>query len=378
MVADTVSRTTEAQIDANGDDGKMKTIMKTRYGDDLVRWQAVVNRDPAADGEFYYSVRTTGVYCRPNCPARLAHRENVRFHATCEDAERSGFRPCKRCKPTEVSLTERQAEAVAQTCRLIEGADEAPGLDELANSVGMSRHHFHRVFKAHTGVTPKGYAAAHRARRVRDELTRRATVTEAIYGAGFNSNGRFYESSTEVLGMTPTAFRAGGDGASIRFAIGDCRLGSVLVAASDKGVCAILLGDDPDELARDLQDRFPKARLVGGDPDFEQIVAEVIGLVETPSAGLNLPLDIRGTAFQQRVWQALREIPPGSTASYAEVAERIGCPKSARAVAQACGANALAIAIPCHRVVRTDGALSGYRWGVERKSELLKRERESS
>lgn len=342
------------------------------------RWQAVVNRDPAADGVFYYSVRTTGVYCRPVCPARLARRANVRFHATCREAEQAGFRPCKRCKPTEGRLAERHAAAVAQACRSIEEADEVPSLNGLANSVGMSRYHFHRAFKAHTGVTPKGYAAAHRARRVRDELTRCGTVTEAIYGAGFNSNSRFYESSTGVLGMTPTTFRAGGDGASIRFAIGDCWLGSILVAASDKGVCAILLGDDPDGLARDLQDWFPNAQLIGGDAEFEQLVAKVVGFLETPSIGLDLPLDIRGTAFQQRVWEALREIPPGSTASYTEIAERIGRPKSVRAVAQACGANPLAVAIPCHRVVRTDGSLSGYRWGVERKGELLRRERGAS
>jgi AraC family transcriptional regulator, regulatory protein of adaptative response / methylated-DNA-[protein]-cysteine methyltransferase len=346
------------------------------FSDDESRWQAVEDRNAAADGEFFYSVRTTGVYCRPTCPARRALRENVRFHTTCQDAEQSGFRPCKRCKPTGESLAERHATVVAQACRIIEKADEVPSLDDLANSVGMSSYYFHRVFKTSTGLTPKSYAAAHRSRRVRDELRRRETVTEAIYGAGFNSNSRFYESSNEVLGMTPKTFRAGGSGTSIRFAIGDCWLGSILVAASDKGVCAILLGDDPDELARDLQDRFPNAQLIGGDADFEQWVAKVVGFLETPSIGFDLPLDIRGTAFQQRVWEALCEIPAGSTASYAEIAQRIGRPKSVRAVAQACGANALAVAIPCHRVVRTDGSLSGYRWGVERKGQLLRREKE--
>jgi AraC family transcriptional regulator, regulatory protein of adaptative response / methylated-DNA-[protein]-cysteine methyltransferase len=344
------------------------------YFDEDTRWNAVVNRDPAADGRFYYSVRTTGVYCRPNCPARLARRENVRFHATCQDAERAGFHPCKRCKPTGGSLTERHASAVSRACRLIEEADEAPRLDDLANSLGMSRHHFHRVFKAHTGLTPKSYATAHRSHRVRQELTQSATVTEAIYGAGFNSNSRFYESSNDLLGMTPKSFRAGGCGTAIRFAIGESWLGPILVASSDKGVCAILLGDDPAKLAHDLEDRFPEAQIIGGDADFEQLVATVVGFVETPSIGLDLPLDIRGTAFQQRVWEALREIPIGSTASYADIAKRIGQPKSVRAVAQACGANALAVAIPCHRVVRTDGSLSGYCWGVERKGKLLRRE----
>jgi len=361
------------QNEAHSPDLKLRSTT-SKYPDDESRWQALVRRDRDADGVFYYSVRTTGVYCRPSCPARRAKRENVRFYATCAQAERAGFRPCKRCRPNEASLAERQQDAVARACRLIEDADGAPNLTDLADSVGMSRFHFHRVFKMFTGVTPKAYAAAHRARRVRDELARAATVTEAIYAAGFNSNGRFYASSTEQLGMTPTAFRAGGDGATIRFAVGESSLGSVLVAASDKGVCAIFLGDDPAALARDLQDRFPKARVIGGDARFDRWVAETVGLVEKPALGLDLPLDIRGTAFQLRVWEALRQIPPGSTASYTEIAERIGQPKAARAVAQACAANPIAVAIPCHRVVRTDESLSGYRWGVERKAELLKRE----
>jgi AraC family transcriptional regulator of adaptative response/methylated-DNA-[protein]-cysteine methyltransferase len=242
----------------------------------------------------------------------------------------------------------------------------------------MSRYHSHRVFKIVTGVTPKAYAAAHRAQRVRDELTQGATVTEAIYGAGFRSNGRFYESSTEQLGMTPRAFRSGGKGTTIRFAVGECSLGAVLVAATEKGVCAIFLGDDPDTLARELQDRFPYARIVGGDSTFDRWVAQAVGLVENPTLGLALPLDIRGTAFQVRVWEALSQIPPGSTASYTEIAEQIGRPTAARAVAQACAANPIAVAIPCHRVVRTDESLSGYRWGVKRKAELLKRERKTS
>jgi AraC family transcriptional regulator of adaptative response/methylated-DNA-[protein]-cysteine methyltransferase len=263
---------------------------------------------------------------------------------------------------------------VEKACRIIEQAEDMPSLDGLATAVGMSRYHFHRIFKAITGVTPKAYAVAQRAQRVRDELVRTDTVTEAIYGAGFQSNGRFYETSSEVLGMTPTAFRSGGNGAAIRFAVGQCSLGSILVAATDKGVCTILLGDDPDVLVRDLQDRFPTAQLIGADPDFEHAVATVIGFVEAPALGLDLPLDIRGTAFQQRVWQALRTIPAGSTASYTDIAQRLGMPTAGRAVAQACAANPLAVAIPCHRVVRRDGALSGYRWGVERKRALLDRE----
>ena len=338
------------------------------------RWAAVLARDAKADGKFFYSVKTTGVYCRPSCAARTARPENVQFHLTGADAEQAGFRPCKRCKPGEPSLAEQHARKVAALCRLIETAEQAPSLEELASHACLSTYHLHRVFKAVTGVTPRAYAAAQRAKRIRAELDRSATVTDAIYGAGYNSNGRFYEESNRLLGMTPTNFRAGGANTEIRFAIGECSLGAILVASSDRGICAILMGDDADALARDLQDRFPRANLIGGDAAFEQLVAKVVGLVEAPGLGLALPLDVRGTAFQQRVWQVLREIPVGKTATYGEIAKRIGSPTSARAVAQACAANALAVAIPCHRVVRTDGGLSGYRWGIERKRALLDRE----
>jgi AraC family transcriptional regulator of adaptative response/methylated-DNA-[protein]-cysteine methyltransferase len=344
------------------------------FDNDDARLDAVRRRDRAADGQFVYSVRTTGVYCRPSCAARPALRENIAFHATCAEAEHAGFRPCKRCRPNEAAREEQHAAAIAKACRMIEQSEEALSLDALADAVAMSRFHFHRVFKEQTGVTPKAYADAHRARRVRDELTTSDTVTQAIYGAGFNSNGRFYATSGERLGMTPSAYRGGGKGAAIRFAVGECSLGSILVAATEKGVCAITLGDDPDALVRNLQDQFPKAELIGGDKDFEQLVAKVVGFVEAPEQGLDLPLDVRGTAFQQRVWALLREIPAGSTASYTDIATRLGQPAAVRAVAQACAANKLAVAIPCHRVVRQDGALSGYRWGVERKRALLVRE----
>jgi AraC family transcriptional regulator of adaptative response/methylated-DNA-[protein]-cysteine methyltransferase len=338
------------------------------------RWAAVVARDPAADGSFFYSVHTTGVYCRPACASRLARPENVAFHATAEAAARAGYRPCKRCKPDEVTQSEPHAKKVADLCRFIENAEEPPTLQALAERAGMSTWHLHRVFKRVAGVTPKAYAAAQRAGRVRRQLEGGGSVTEAIYDAGYNSNGRFYEESMQRLGMTPTAYRDGGSNAEIRFAIGECSLGSILVGCSQRGVAAILIGDDPQVLLRDLQDRFPRARLIGADADFERLVAQVVGFVEAPGLGLALPLDVRGTVFQQRVWQALREIPSGATASYAEVARRIGAPKSVRAVARACSANALAVAIPCHRVVRADGGLSGYRWGVERKRALLDRE----
>jgi AraC family transcriptional regulator, regulatory protein of adaptative response / methylated-DNA-[protein]-cysteine methyltransferase len=338
------------------------------------RWLAVVKREKTADGTFYYSVKTTGVYCRPSCASRLARPENVLFHQTPEDAERAGFRACKRCNPKGASLIKENAAKISKVCRLIDGSEESLSLDQLAKYAGMSVFHLHRTFKAITGLTPSGYAAAHRSNRVRRALNKTRSVTDAIYDAGFNSSSRFYESSNEVLGMTPTTFRDGGANTVIHFAIGECSLGSILVAKSERGVCAVLIGDDPLQLMRDLQDQFPKANLIGGESGYEDMVAKVVGLIEKPGVGLDLPLDIRGTAFQQRVWKALQQIPVGSTASYADIAKSIGMPKAVRAVAHACGANSLAVAIPCHRVIRNDGALSGYRWGVERKQALLDRE----
>lgn len=338
------------------------------------RWTAVRARDAQADGSFVYAVRTTGVYCRPSCGARPARPENVAFHATPADAEQAGFRACRRCRPNEPSLAAQQAAVVARLCRRLETDESTPNLAQLAEDAQWSPFHLHRVFKRITGLTPKAYATAHRSRRVHESLARSGTVTEAIFEAGYQSGGRFYADAPGMLGMTPSRWRAGGAGTELRFAVGQCSLGAILVARSEIGLCAILLGDDPDALTRDLQDRFPRARLVGGDAGFEQWVARVVGFVEAPAIGLDLPLDIRGTALQQRVWQALQAIPPGQTVSYAEMARRIGAPAATRAVAQACGANALAVAIPCHRVVRQDGGLSGYRWGVERKRALLARE----
>jgi AraC family transcriptional regulator of adaptative response/methylated-DNA-[protein]-cysteine methyltransferase len=338
------------------------------------RWLAVIKREKTGDGTFYYSVKTTGVYCRPSCASRLARPENVLFHQTPEDAERAGFRACKRCKPKGASLIKENAAKISKVCRLIDRSEESLSLDQLAKYAGMSVFHLHRTFKAITGLTPSGYAAAHRSNRVRRTLNKTRSVTDAIYDAGFNSSSRFYESSNEVLGMTPTTFRDGGANTAIHFAIGECTLGSILVAKSERGVCAVLIGDDPLQLMRDLQDQFPKANLIGGESGYEDMVAKVVGLIEKPGVGLDLPLDIRGTAFQQRVWKALQQIPVGSTASYADIAKSIGMPKAVRAVAHSCGANSLAVAIPCHRVIRNDGALSGYRWGVERKQALLDRE----
>jgi AraC family transcriptional regulator of adaptative response/methylated-DNA-[protein]-cysteine methyltransferase len=352
---------------------KSRTSTSPSVTDDP-RWAQVVARDKTADGHIWYSVVTTGVYCRPSCPSRTANPKNVRLHDSLESAKATGFRACKRCNPDGLSLDSENAALVAKVCRIIEESEEEPSLEALAAAVGRSPSYFHRVFKAAIGVTPKEYAAAHRAARVRDGLAGGSTVTEAIYDAGYNSSGRFYEKSTDMLGMTPSQYRAGGANEEIRFAVGQTSLGAIVIASTKKGVAAILLGDDPDELVRDLQDRFPKAHLIGADRDYEALVAQVVGFVEAPRIGLNLPLDVRGTAFQERVWKALLEIPAGVTVSYAEIARRIGSPSAVRAVAGACAANNLAVAIPCHRVVRNDGALSGYAWGVARKRALIDRE----
>jgi AraC family transcriptional regulator of adaptative response/methylated-DNA-[protein]-cysteine methyltransferase len=346
------------------------------YSTDAARWSALSARDRAADGHFYYGVRTTGVYCRPSCGARRARPENVLFFDDIEAARQAGLRPCKRCQPDAGLGPDAQAALIARACRTIEGAEQMPSLSALAQGANLSRFHFHRLFKRQIGLTPREYMHAVRARRVRDGLQRADSITGAILEAGYGSSSRFYERSTASLGMIPSVYRRGAAGAQIRFAIGDCSLGKVLVAATARGLCAILLADDPNALLRDLQQRFSKAQLIAGGPDFQDWVARVTALVEQPGRDLDLPLDVRGTAFQHRVWQALRAIPPGSTVSYAEVARRIGSPRCVRAVGQAVGANPLAIAIPCHRVVGSDGSLSGYRWGQTRKRALLAREGE--
>ncbi len=338
------------------------------------RWAAVVARDKSADGTFITAVKTTGIYCRPSCTARRPLRENVVFYATCAEAETAGFRACKRCKPNAPADDAHTAK-IAQACRLIETAEATPSLDELAAHAGLSPYHFHRVFKAATGVTPKAYAVAHRRKRVGAALQGDKSVTEAIYEAGFNSSGRFYAGATQSLGMKPGAYRAGGVDVDIRYATAACSLGLTLVAATDQGVCAIFFGDDAATLEDELRDRFPRAQLIGGDRGFAKLVAKVVAYVEAPQKGMQLPLDIRGTAFQQQVWAALREIPPGETATYGDIARRIGKPAAVRAVGTACGANHIAVAIPCHRVVGSDGKLTGYRWGVQRKRALLDREK---
>lgn len=347
---------------------------KSEFTTEDEKWMATLQRDSFANGKFVYAVTTTGIYCRPTCSARKPLRKNVVFFSSCEDARRDGFRPCKRCRPQDLSPVDTNGEIVATACRMIETAEEIPSLQVLADAAGLSPHHFHRLFRSLTGVTTREYAKAHRAAKVKRELRESGSVTEAIYKAGFQSSGRFYSQSGASLGMTPTAFRLGGAGETIQFAIGDCSLGSVLVAATNVGICSIALGDSPEELIQQFQNEFSQADLLAGDEEFEKHMGFVIGFLESPVAPLPLPLDIRGTLFQLKVWKALQTIPFGKTLTYSELAAKIGQPNATRAVATACGKNRIAVAIPCHRIVRADATLTGYRWGVQRKKALLERE----
>jgi AraC family transcriptional regulator, regulatory protein of adaptative response / methylated-DNA-[protein]-cysteine methyltransferase len=339
------------------------------------RWHAVRQRDRRADGEFVYAVVTTGIYCKPSCGARLPHPHNVQFLRDGAEARAAGFRPCKRCRPDARDETGGPAAAIAAACRMLSRLDTPVSLAQVAASIGMSRYHFQRVFKSLTGLTPKGYQQAQRLGRIRMELQRNPRVTDAIYESGFGSSGRFYDQAGQALGMTPRQFRDRGIGQQIRYAVASSTLGAVLVAATERGVCAIELDDDPTEMIDRLTRRFANARLEVDDDGFARTVQAVVDFIEQPARGLDLPLDIAGTAFQHRVWQALRQIPLGQTISYSELAQRLGQPQAVRAVAGACGSNPVALALPCHRVVGSDGALRGYRWGLQRKRALLARER---
>ena len=341
------------------------------------RWQAVSLRDARADGRFVYGVATTGIYCRPSCPSRRPLQKNVAFFATPGAAVAAGYRACRRCRPDGIAPAQRRGARIARLCRLIDAAESMPTLVDLAQAAHVSPYHLSREFKAVTGITPREYYQRRRRQRLGSALESAPHITEALHAAGYGSSGRFYAESTAVLGMLPREFRAGGAGLRIHHAVAPCSLGHVLAAATDRGLCAILLGDDPQRLREDLARRFARATLQAAPTTFGRELRRVVQLIEQPALGFDLPLDILGTAFQQRVWAALREIPAGETASYAQVATRLRAPRSARAVAQACAANPLAVAVPCHRVVRGDGGLSGYRWGVERKRELLRRERKA-
>lgn len=355
----------------------MSSRRQVKFLDDETRLAAVRMREAQADGQFFYSVATTGVYCYPSCAARPPLRHNIAFHKTREDAERAGFRACKRCRPDLPPRAEREAALIASACRTIEASLEPLPLADLAAMAKISPYHFHRMFRRITGVTPQAYAATHRQLRVQNQLAEGTGVTEAIYQAGFNSSGRFYEAADDMLGMTPSRYRAGGKGETIHYAYGNSSLGAILVAATDRGLCAILIGSERQQLQHDLQQRFPHAELAAAEAGFADWVNQVVAMVDDPRQGqaFDLTLDIRGTAFQRRVWQVLRTIPPGETRTYDEVAAQLGNPAAVRAVASACGANALAIAIPCHRVIAANGGLAGYRWGIERKRKLIAQER---
>ncbi len=339
-------------------------------------WDVLVaGRRSVGDPEFIIGVITTGIFCRVGCKARRPRRENVRFFRSVEEARRAGLRPCKRCKPEDTAPEAERAGIIARACRQIEDAEYPPTLAELADAAGLSQFHFHRLFKAATGLTPKDYAMTLTRQRMRDGLPAAGSVTEAIYDAGYSSSSRFYEKAEGTLGMAPKTYRAGGNGVHIRYAVAPCWLGLAIVAATEKGICALFFGDDEEELAAALRGRFPAARIEAGGEALSEWLSAAIAAVEEPERAADLPLDIRGTAFQQRVWQALREIPPGRTATYTDIARSIGDARAVRAVAGACAANPIAVAIPCHRIIRSDGDLAGYRWGLERKRRLLSRER---
>ncbi len=341
------------------------------------RWLLIRQRDDSAANLFIYAVKTTGVFCRPGCSSRLPNRKNVIFYDDAGQARAAGFRPCKRCRPDSDESRPELTEAISTACRLIEESVEQPSLNQLASAVGYSPSHLHRLFKQAVGVTPKAYAAMCRSNRVRSQLQSDKSVTEAVYSAGYGTSSRFYEESDAVLGMKPSEYRDGAAGIAICASVATTSLGLLLVAATERGLCALEFGEDETELLQRLRNRFPHAVLQESD-EFEDWVTRVVEFVDVPSRGLSLPLDIQGTAFQKRVWEALRNIPAGRTATYSEMARRLGQPRAARAVASACAANKLAVAVPCHRVVRNDGGLGGYRWGLERKKELLWREAEQA
>jgi AraC family transcriptional regulator of adaptative response/methylated-DNA-[protein]-cysteine methyltransferase len=354
----------------------MKTIKD--FSTEERRWEAIVQRMQQSDGEFFYGVVTTGIYCRPVCSSRIPNRENVRFFDTTQLAEDADFRPCKRCTPRKESAPNTALDVVTQACKFIEESEKEPTLNQLADIVGLSPYHFHRLFKKSLGITPKQYAAANRQNRVRTNLRQDATITDAIYESGYESSSRFYENAASSLGMKPSEFQKGGKGKLIRYGIVQSYLGWVLVAVSDRGVCRIDFDDSPEILKARLDENFPNAELISDDPTISSIISQTVAFLETPELEYALPLDIQGTAFQQQVWQALRDIRPGTTVSYGDIAKQIGNPKAVRAVAQACGSNSIVVAIPCHRVVRKNGELGGYRWGIKRKEMILEREASSN
>lgn len=356
------------------------------------RWEAIAQRVPGTEGTFFYAVKTTGIYCRPTCTSRRPKPENVLFFDSWAGAEAAGFRPCKRCSPRSTSPQQQQVAMITQVCEKITTADPPISLAAMAEIAGLSVYHFHRIFKEVVGITPKQYAIAHRTKHVRQYLQEgnqgnnqqdnqpnnqeKTTVTQAIYEAGFETSSNFYDQSASLLGMTPTQYQRGGINVQIQYTVKPCSLGWVLVAATPKGICAIALGDTAESITTQFRAKFPQALLSVGNLEFDTWVTQVLALIQTPQKAVDLPLDIQGTAFQQQVWQALRSIAPGTTQTYAQLAKSIGKPKAVRAVANACGDNPVAVIIPCHRVIGSDGKLRGYHWGLDRKQALLNKEAE--
>jgi AraC family transcriptional regulator of adaptative response/methylated-DNA-[protein]-cysteine methyltransferase len=350
-----------------------QTSMKLQSTEVDERWQAVLARDRSADRQFFYAVKTTGVYCRPSCPSRRPKRESVEFFDRPSDAERAGYRSCLRCRPNE---PDQQSQWIAECCRLLEqDPDRSVSLAELAAHAGISAFHLQRTFKQHLGVTPREYQDSLRMRRVKEKLAHGHTITDAIYDAGFNSISRFYEKATDHLGMSPFTYKRGGSGQAIRFTTFPCALGTALIATTDQGVCSVAFGDDGLALEKSLRTQFSQAVVSRDDGGLTNHAEVLKGYLTGKRMSLDLPLDIRATAFQGRVWQLLSSIPYGDTRTYSEIAQQLGQPSAARAVARACASNAVAVLIPCHRVIGKSGQLSGYRWGSERKQKLLETER---
>ena len=337
------------------------------------RWQQVMARDARQDGRFVFAVRTTGVYCRPSCPSRRPRRESVEFFSNPNEAERAGYRACLRCKPTEISS---QAQYVTRARQLLDDAEGVVTLSELSKRVGLSPFHLQRLFKRATGLSPREYRSARRMQNVKAGLRKGDDVTTALYDAGYGSPSRLYEKAPEQLGMTPGQYRRGGSGASITFAIAPTPLGRMLVAATERGLCAVRFGESAVDLERDLRQEFHAASLQRDDAGMGQYVEPLVAAIRGENTSIDLPLDVRATAFQMKVWEQLRQIPRGETRSYSEIAREIGEPSAVRAVARACATNPVAVVVPCHRVVRSDGDTSGYRWGIERKKKLLDGERQ--
>lgn len=349
---------------------------KPQTSEDSQAWQAVLERDRRYDGLFVYAVRSTGIYCRPSCPSRRPRAEQVEFFEQPKAAEGAGYRSCKRCRPTENGLQAALPAAITRVCRFLDQAtDEVPKLDQMGGLVKMSPFHLQRTFKQALGISPREYAELRRFLRFRARLQKGDDVTTAMYEAGFNSPSRLYERSTSALGMTPSAYKSGGAGMKIGFTIADTSLGRVLVAQTEKGVCAVRIGDSDKALETELKTEFANADISRQDAKLSRLVQQVVNAADGHGISADIPLDIRHTAFQGKVWQALRNIAPGETRSYAEVAKAVGDPKAVRAVARACATNPVALVIPCHRVVRSDGELSGYRWGANRKKKLLENEK---